>query len=161
MLGPVTERMQNEVHGPLIDRTFEAIIAAGLVPPPPPELQGRELNVEFISLLAQAQREVSGNGMDRFVRRIGEVAAIKPEVLDKLDVDRWADAYADLLGVDPELVVPGERVALVRQARAEQQAEIARQEQAAQQAQTMQTLSKADISGQNVLTGLAQTAQEN
>jgi hypothetical protein len=160
MLGPVTERMQNEVHSPLVDRAFEAIVAANLVPPPPPELQGRELGVEYISLLAQAQREVSGSGMDRFITRLGEVAMIKPDVLDKFDADQWADVYSDLLGAPPELIVPGERVALVRQARAEAQAEEVRQAQAAQQAQTMQTLSKADVSGQNVLAGLARTAQE-
>lgn len=158
MLGPVTERMQNEIHGPLIDRAFEAVVAAGLVPQPPEELQGRALNVEFMSLLAQAQREVSGGGMDRFVMRLGEVAAIKPEVLDKLDADQWADAYADLLGVDPELIVPSDKVAIVRQARAEAQMQAEQQAQAAQQAQMMQTLSKADTSGQNALTGLAQAA---
>lgn len=43
------------------------------------------------------------------------------DVLDKFDADKWADAYADMLGVDPELIVPGEQVALVRKQRAEMQ----------------------------------------
>ena len=56
MLGPVLERLQNEILDPLIEITFAQMIEAGIVPRPPDELQGKELNVEFISMLAQAQR---------------------------------------------------------------------------------------------------------
>lgn len=131
MLGPVLERLHNEILDPLIDLTFARMLEAGIVPPPPEELQGVDLNVEFVSMLAQAQRAVATNGVDRFVGNLGAVAQFKPDVLDKFDADRWADSYADMLGIDPELIVPGERVALVRQQRAQQQ-------QAAQQAELMQ-----------------------
>ena len=119
MLGPVLERMHNEILSPLIEMTFSRMVEANIVPPPPEELQGRELNVEFVSMLAQAQRAIATNSVDRFVANLGAVAGMKPEVLDKLDADRWADSYADMLGVDPELIVPGERVAQIRQQRAQ------------------------------------------
>ncbi len=135
MLGPVLERLHNELLDPLIEMTFERMLDAGVVPPPPEELQGRELNVEFVSMLAQAQRAVATNSIDRFVGNLGAVAQYKPDVLDKFDSDKWADAYADMLGVDPELIVPGERVALIRQQRAQAQA-AAQQMAAAQQAAT-------------------------
>lgn len=131
MLGPVLERLHNEILDPLISMTFERMLEAGIVPPPPEELQGIDLNVEFVSMLAQAQRAIATNSVDRFVANLGAVAQIKPDVLDKFDADRWADAYADMLGIDPELIVPGEQVALVRQQRAQAQ-------QAAQQAEMMQ-----------------------
>ena len=54
MLGPVLERLQNELLDPLIENTFDAIIDAGIAPPPPEELQGRPLNVDLIGMLAQA-----------------------------------------------------------------------------------------------------------
>ena len=123
MLGPVLERLHNELLSPLIDYTFDLMISSGILPPPPPELQGVELRVEFVSMLAQAQRAVGVNSVDRFVGSLGMVAQYKPDVLDKLDADKWADAYADMLGVDPELVVSNEKVAIVRQARAEAQAQ--------------------------------------
>lgn len=118
MLGPTLERLHSEILSPLIEITFEQIVEANLLPPPPQELQGRALNVEFVSMLAQAQRSIATNSIDRFVLRLGEVAAIKPEALDRFDVDHWVDAYADALGLDPELVVPSSTAVFIRKQRA-------------------------------------------
>lgn len=124
MLGPVLERLHNELLDPLIEMTFTRALEAGILPPPPEELQGVDLNVEFVSMLAQAQRAVATNSIDRFVGNLGAVAQFKPDVLDKFDSDSWADAYSDMLGVDPKLIVPGDKVALVRQQRAQQQQQV-------------------------------------
>lgn len=128
MLGPVLERLHNELLSPLIESTFTRMVEAGNILPPPPEMQGMELNVEFVSMLAQAQRAIGTNSIDRYVGNLGMVAQYKPDVLDKFDADQWADAYADMLGVDPKLIVPNEEVALIRQARAEAQAAQAQME---------------------------------
>lgn len=152
MLGPVLERMHNEILDPLIESTFARMVEANIVPPPPQELQGMELNVEFVSMLAQAQRAIATNSVDRFVGNLGAVAQFKPDVLDKFDADRWADAYADMLGIDPELIVPGDKVALVRQARAEAAQAQEQQEALATSAAAARDLASADTSGQNALT---------
>lgn len=144
MLGPVLERLHNELLDPLIEMTFDRMLEAGVVPPPPEELQGRELSVEFVSMLAQAQRAVATNSIDRFVGNLGAVAQYKPDVLDKFDSDKWADAYADMLGVDPELIVPGEQVALIRKSRAEA---AAAQQQAAAMQQAAVTAKDAAAAG--------------
>lgn len=154
MLGPVLERMHNEILDPFIEMTFSRMVEAGIVPPPPPELEGIELNVEFVSMLAQAQRAVATNGVDRFVGNLGAIAQFKPDVLDKFDADRWADEYADMLGVSPELIVPGEQVALIRQQRAQAQAQAAQAEQVAMGAKATRDLASADTSGQNALTDI-------
>ena len=143
MLGPVLERLHSELLSPLIEATFDHMLAAGIVPPAPPELQGQELNVQFVSMLAQAQRAIATNSVDRFVGNLGQVASFKPEVLDKLDADAWADKYSDMLGVDPEFIVPSDKVALIRQARAQaaqQQQAAAMAEQAASAAQKLGTV---------------------
>ncbi|BCB27049.1 phage head-tail connector protein [Sulfurimicrobium lacus] len=152
MLGPVLERLHNEILDPLIEMAFSRMVEANIVPPAPEELQGRDLNVEFVSMLAQAQRAIATNSVDRFVGNLGAVANIKPEVLDKFDADRWADAYADMLGIDPELIVPGDKVALIRQQRA--QAAQAQQQAAMlnQGADTAQKLGGVDTSKQSALT---------
>ena len=152
MLGPVLERLHNEILSPKIDMTFTRMVEAGIVPTPPEELQGMELNVEFVSMLAQAQRAIATNGVDRFVGNLGAVAQIKPEVLDKFDADRWADAYGDMLGIDPELIVPGEKVALIRQARAEQQQAASQSALMNQGADTAAKLGSIDTSKQNAMT---------
>lgn len=133
MLGPVLERQDNELLTPMVELTFSRIVRAGLLPPPPPELQGVDLQIEFVSMLAQAQRAIGTNGIDRFVMSLGQVASIKPDVLDKFNSDKWADAYSDMLGVDPNLIVADKDVAIVRQQRAQQAAA----QQAAQNAQVM------------------------
>ena len=79
-------------------------------------------------MLAQAQRAIGTNSIDRYVNNMGMVAQMKPDVLDKFDSDAWADGYADMLGVDPKLVVGGERVARIRQERAMAQQQAAKAE---------------------------------
>jgi hypothetical protein len=139
MLGPVLERLHNEMLSPMIEITFERMMAANVVPPPPPALNGAGLNIEFVSMLAQAQQAVGVNSIDRFVGMIANVSGIKPDIADKLDSDYLADAYSDALGVDPELIVPSDKVALVRQARAQQ----------AQQAQQAQSMTQASQTARN------------
>lgn len=154
MLGPVLERLHNEMLDPLIEITFERLLKAGALPPPPPELDGANLDVEFVSILAQAQRAIGANSTDRFVGNLGAIAQIKPGVLDKFDEDRWAENYADEIGVDPSLIVGKDQVALVRKQRAEQQQ--AQQQMAAgqQMAESAAKLGTVDTSGRNAATDI-------
>ena len=154
MLGPVLERLHGEILSPVIELGFAKMLAAGIVPPAPEELQGRRLNVEFVSVLAQAQRAIAVNSIDRFVMTLGQVAQVKPDVLDKLDADYMADAVADMLGIDPKLVVPGERVALIRQQRAEQQAAMQQAAMAEQAAGAAAKLGSVNTAEPNALTDL-------
>jgi hypothetical protein len=152
MLGPVLERLHNELLNPLIDITFDRMILAGVIPPPPAELQGMDLNVEFVSMLAQAQRAIGTNAVDRFVGNLGAIARMKPDILDKFDSDQWADVYADMLGVDPSLIVADKEVAMLRQAR--NQAMAAKEQAAAMQqtSQTVKNMAQAPTGQQNALT---------
>ena len=122
------ELLNNELLDPLIETVFERLLTANLLPPPPEELAGHDLNIEYVSMLAQAQKAVAVNGIDRFVSSMGQIATLRPDVLDKFDPDHWVDAYSDKLGIDPELIISGEQVAMVRKQRAEAQA--AQQKQA-------------------------------
>jgi hypothetical protein len=118
MLGPVLERLHNELLSPMIDTAFDFAARAGILPPAPKELEGLDLNVEFISVLAQAQRAVATQGMDRLLGTVSQMAAAKPEVLDKLDFDQIVDDYGDAYGVNPKIIVPDAEVAALRQQRA-------------------------------------------
>lgn len=109
-LGPVVERSQFEKLDPLVDMTVARVIELGLVGPPPEELQGEDLNTEFVGMLAQAQRAVSTGAIERLWGFAGNMAAIKPEIMDKLDGDKTIDEYAGLLGVAPSLIVSTEAV---------------------------------------------------
>ncbi len=149
LLGPVLERLQNEMLDQTIEITFDFMLDAGVVPPPPEELQGQELSVELVSVLAQAQRAITTNGTDRFVANLGAVAQFKPEVLDKFDADAWADDYSDKLGVDPHLILPDDKVAQLRAARAKAQAAAAQQQQMNIASQTAKNLGQTPTDGGN------------
>jgi hypothetical protein len=154
MLGPVLERLHNELLKPLIDETFAKMLAANILPPAPEELQGMELDVEFVSMLAQAQRAVGVNSIDRYVGSMGLIAQMKPDVLDKFDSDKWADAYGDMLGVDPDLIVASEDVAIVRQQRAQAQQQAAQLESAERQAAAAQKLGTVKTDQRNAATDI-------
>lgn len=141
MLGPVLERLHNELLSPLVVYTFERCLQVGILPPAPEVLDNVELEVEYISMLAQAQRAVSTNSTDRLIGHLGLLVQLgKVDALDKFDADKSIDRYADNLGVDPDLIVSGEQVALIRQERAQQQAAAAQAEMANSAADTAQKL---------------------
>lgn len=166
MLGPVLERLHNELLNPLIDIVFSAIVEArtasgALLPVPPDALQCVDLKVEFVSTLAQAQRLAGLSAVDRLLGMVGNVAQFKPDVVDKLDADQLVDVCADMLGTDPSLVVADDKVQATRQARAQ----AAQQEQQMQQmaaapalqsaAGAVKDLSETDTGGENAFTDIA------
>lgn len=147
MLGPVLERLHNELLSPMIDIAFDYCVEAGILPPVPQELNGVDLNIEFVSTLAQAQRAVSAQGMDRLLGTIGSMNAIFPEARDKIDIDQVIDDYGDLYGVNPEIIVPDDKVAELRAQRAQQAATAGVGAAAPEMAGAMKTLSEVNPQG--------------
>lgn len=136
LMGPVLERLNAEMLDPLINIVFNKLVQADLLPPLPEDLQGQQLNVEFISILAQAQKAISTNSVDRMFSVLGNLAGMKPDIVDNVDLDFWPQWYADALGVDPRFIVSGKKVAVIREqrAQADQQAAAMEQLQGATQA---------------------------
>jgi hypothetical protein len=155
MLGPVLERLHNELLSPLIDTTFEYARESGILPEAPPELEGMELNVEFISVLAQAQRAVATQGMDRLLGTVSQMAAVNPAVLDKINFDQVVDDYGDAYGVNPKIIVPDDVAAGIRQQRAQAQQAAQAAATAPQVVDSAKTASEIDTGNlQDVLTSL-------
>lgn len=123
MLGPVLERLHDELLSPLIDITFTYMLEAGVLPPPPPELENQDLTVEFVSVLAQAQRAAGLGSLDRLIGTVGALAQGSGDtsVWDKLDKDQIVDEYAERLGVDPGVIVADDKMVLIREERKKQQ----------------------------------------
>jgi hypothetical protein len=140
MLGPVIERLQNELLDPLITRQFEQMVentdAQGmpLLPPPPQELSEMPLRVRYISTLAMAQRAVGTGVIERTAGFVGSLAAGSgdPTVWDKFNQDQAVDRFSQLVGTAPDVIRTDDEVAEIRQARIQAQQEA--QEQAEQQA---------------------------
>jgi hypothetical protein len=165
LLGPVLEGLFDDFLIPALEATYDAAVRASIgywqtgqgraiLPPPPPDLQGTQLKIEFTSILAQAQRAIGVGSIERFFGFVGNVAAANPAALDKVDIDSTIDEYGEGLGVPPKLIRPTEDAAKLRQARADQQQAAQVGEQMMMAAQGAETLSRADMRGDNALTRL-------
>lgn len=158
MLGPVLERLNDELLDPLINRTFNLMFKNGMLPPPPKEIQGQPLRVEYISVLAQAQKAMGIGNIERFVGFVGNLAQMqaatggRPDVLDKLNLDETIDAYGDGVAVPPKIIRGAEAVDEIRAAQAKMQQQQQALAMASAGAKTAKDLAGADMQGDNALT---------
>jgi hypothetical protein len=120
-LGPVIERVNNEKLKVAIDRTFGIMSRLNMIPPAPDHLQGQALKIDFVSILAQAQRAYGLGQTERVVGFIGNLAAAQPEAMDKLNVDEAIDDYVDRAGAPPKIIRSDEDVEQIREGRQQQQ----------------------------------------
>ena len=150
-LGTVLERLHRELLSPLLDRIYEIMLERGMIPKPPQEIQGSPLKVEYISIMAQAQKLLGTTGIERFFAFAGNLSQIHPDVLDKVDFDEAVDRYGDMLGVPPSMIRADESVVAMRKQKRAQQAQQAQMEQAQAAAKTGKDLANSDLSGDNAL----------
>lgn len=143
-LGPVLERTHYEGLNVEVDRTFGILARANVIPPPPPEMEGMTLKVEYTSLLAVAQKSVGVASMERFAGFMGNLSAGNPNVLDKWDMDQTVDEYSDLIGVPAAIIRSDEEADAIRKAREQKQQAAEGMAMAASGADTAKVLSETD-----------------
>ena len=155
LLGPVLESLHTDLLNPLIDVTFDIMVANGLVPPPPEALQGMDLSVSYVSILAQAQKAVGIDASDRLINTIAAMTQAFPNanVSDILDTDKLVRKYADQLGVDPEILRTDEQIEAIRGERMAQQQAMQQMAQAQQAAAVAKDIAQVD-SGTEMLSQL-------
>jgi len=158
MLGPVLERLHSELLDPLIDRTFSILEKNGVLPVPPPELQGKALSVEYVSVLAQAQRMVAVGALERTVGFAAEVAAVWPEARHKINMPQAIDEYANSMGVTPGVIRPDDEAQELADAEAQAAAAQQQGQQIAGAADTAKTMSETDSDGDNALGNMLRQA---
>lgn len=146
-LGPVLESLDNGLLTVIIEGLFHYMQEAEILPPIPDQLDGQSVKVEFISLLAQAQKAVGLASIERTIGFIGELAQVKPEALDKLDADKAVDEFADQVGPPPGIIVTTKEAQDIRRARAEQEAQAAAVENAQPMAQAAKLISEVSERG--------------
>lgn len=158
-LGPVLEQLNQDLLDPLIDITFTVMLRQGLLPEPPEELRGVDLRVEYISIMAQAQKLVGLGGLERYAAFAQALAATHPDSVDKTDADQLLDTYGDLTSVPPGVIRPDEQVSEIRAARAQQMQAAAAAEAMKQSASTAKDLSQAKLDDDSALSRIAQAAE--
>jgi len=147
MIGPVLERIDNEVLGPVIERVFAIMVRAGVIPLPPQEIAGLAMTTEFVSMLAQAQSAAQTGGIERLLSLAGNLAGVDPAVMDNIDIDYTLDKFSALMGNDPKMIRSPDQLRAIRSARQFQQEQARKAELAEQLAKGAQTLSRTDVGG--------------
>lgn len=163
-IGPAVERVELEMLRDCIDRTFEKCLEVGAIPPPPPALSAQMVEIEYLGVLAQAQKMADLAAIEEEAQFMGMLAQLNQEVLDKFDADQAADEYHERKGAPPRIVRSDEQVEKIRAERAKQQMMQQRQQEAAQAVQMAQTLGKTPTGGDtalgNIIGGMAGTGAE-
>jgi len=167
MLGPVVERNNDELFDPMIDQVFSIIYEQSLprwmgllpgqplIPPPPEELNGTPLRVEYISILAQAQKAVAVASIERSLQFTGMlVGAGVADAFDKIDTDEAQAMYYTAIGAPPTILRDAEQVAALRQARAAAQQQQMATEQGLALVDGAKTLAETPTGGDTALSAL-------
>lgn len=142
LLGPTLGRLERELLNPLIERAFGMMMRAGALPQPPMELteaigQGEEIDIEYESPLALAQRAQELQGMERALALVAPIVELKPDVIDNFNLDEFTRHAARLAGMPSKILNDQNTVNEMRQGRQQAREE---QEGAEDQMRTSETL---------------------
>ena len=137
LLGPVLGRLQSELLKPMIDRCFAILLRNNQFAPAPDFLSGQDIEIEYVSPLAKAQKGTELTSITRAIEILGSLANVAP-VFDYINFDALVKHVADLVGVPQKVLKLQSQVNAER----EQQAQLAEQ-----QAQMQQMQQVADAGG--------------
>lgn len=149
MLGPVLESAKSEFLDPCIDRVFGIALRHGLIPPPPEELAGIPLQVDYISILAQAQKLVGLSAMQDLLGYIKGSAEL--EQVPKFNADQYIDEVSHMLGIPPGVIRSDDEVQAIRQAQQQAMAQREALSQAEQAAGAARTAAETPVGENNAL----------
>jgi hypothetical protein len=125
-LNPVVTNFDKELLDPLVSIVTKYTLQAGICPLTPDDLMMMgTVNIEYVSQIHLAAKQSQIGAIDAWVAKVGQVAAAKPAILDNIDEDGLSGKYAELLGVPEVCVTSEDKVALVRQARQQTEAQAA------------------------------------
>ena len=118
LLGPVLGRLQAELLQPLIGRCFAILSRQKKFAPAPPMLQDGNIDIEYVSPLAKAQRSGDIQGILQMIEFLMPLMQLDQGVADYLDMDGLAKHIIKVTGT-PATVVRGEgEVSGIRENRA-------------------------------------------
>ena len=145
LLGPVLGRLQSELLKPLIDRSFAILMRKNLFPNPPEFLSGQDIEIEYVSPLAKAQKSTELSSIMRAVEILGSLSNVAP-VFDHINMDKLVRHLTSIVGVPQKILKPQAELNAERQeaaAQAEQQQQMQQMQQVAQAGRDIAPLAKA------------------
>lgn len=158
-LGQVLGQFNQDGSDPSIDIAFTLMGRQGMIPPPPEELQGQPLKVEYMSILSQAQKLIGAANIERFMGNLQALLPVAPEIAYKVNTHQLVDVYGDILSVPAGVIRPDDEAEGLQQQA--QQAAAAQQKAASMRdvSGSVRDLAGADLEGDNALSRLLKQGQ--
>jgi len=128
LLGPVLGRLQSELLKPMIDRCFAILLRNNQFAQAPEFLSGQDIEIEYVSPLAKAQKGTELSSITRAIEILGSLANVAP-VFDYINFDALVKHVADLVGVPQKVLKLQSQVNAEREQAAQQQQEMAQMQQ--------------------------------
>lgn len=151
MVGPVLNRIQDEMHNPIIQRAYDIGDEFKLFPEPPEELQGMSLKIEHVSDLARAQKRTGVESIERTHNYIERVVALQPNAAAKFNGFKAIDRYSHAVNIPPGIINDDDVAFGILNAQLEQQQQEQAKETVAGMAEGAEKLSKAKLDENSVL----------
>lgn len=159
MLGPVLERIYYELLKECVERTYSVAMRAGILPPAPKEIAGAPIQIQFVSMLSQAQQAAATTGIERVLQIAGNMAGVDPAIMDRIDMDYTLEKYSELMNNDPRIIRDDQEVDELRKKREQQQQAMQLAEMANKVAPAAANLANIDLGGGQTAAGMmAQSA---
>ena len=134
LLGPVLGRLQSELLKPLIDRSFAILLRKNLFSRPPEFLSGQDIEIEYVSPLAKAQKSTELSSIMRAIEIMGSLSNVAP-VFDHINMDKLVRHLTNIVGVPQKILKPQSELNAERQAQAQQQEQMQQMQQLQQAAE--------------------------
>jgi hypothetical protein len=128
LLGPVLGRLQSELLKPLIDRAFNILLRKNQFRPAPDFLSGQDIEIEYVSPLAKAQKSTELQSIMRAIEIMGSLANVAP-VFDHVNMDNLVRHLTDIVGVPQKILKPRSQMNAERQQKQQQQEQMAQMQQ--------------------------------
>lgn len=126
ILGAVIADIVDEVLEPILLRTMKIAYRRQELPEIPLEgVAFEDLAFDYISPLAIAQKQARSQNLQAFIGSIMQMSQMFPAVLDKVNSDKAYDEMAKDSAIPPAITFSDKDVKAMRQARAEQQQQMA------------------------------------
>ncbi len=130
-------RLMNGRLRPMIDRVFALMLRENMLATPPEILQGRDIDIEYVSPLAKAQKLTDLQSVLRGFEVLAQLGEIAP-VQDYIDPDRMVQYLVETTGMPARVIRSDEEIARLRREQAAAQQAQAAQQQELMEAQVMQ-----------------------
>ena len=134
ILGPALSRLQSELLQPMILRVFNIMLRNKLFQVAPEVLSNQEIDIEYVSPMALAQRSQELQSLVRGLELFTQIGQIAP-VQDYIDENGLVKQIINLLGLPAKMIKSDAQVQQVREQRAAAQAQAMQMQQAMQEAQ--------------------------